>query len=102
MTLIDDSGKTYDELADGSGVPHWLGVVRKVPSNQIEQGTVVFDAPASHYKLKLTDETDAEDIFVDLPLSFAHEQMQNETGSNPDASTDEKAPASSFSKTKKK
>src|SRR5215469_2512141 len=27
MTLVDDSGKTYEELTDGSGVPRWLGVI---------------------------------------------------------------------------
>lgn len=102
MQLIDDSGKTYEELADGAGVPRWLGVVRKVQSNQVEQGSVVFDAPAGHYKLKLTDETDPADVFVDLPLSFAHEQLQNETGSNPNAATEEKAAPGSVPATKKK
>jgi hypothetical protein len=92
MTLIDDAGKTYEELADGSGLPKWLGVSRRVPSNQVEQGSILFDAPTSHYKLRLTDDTDADDVFVDLPLNFAHEQLQNETGSNPDAATAERAP----------
>jgi hypothetical protein len=93
LTLVDDSGKTYEELPDGSGVPRWLGLVRKVQSNQVEQGNIVFDAPANHYKLKLTDQTDPGDVFIDLPLSFAHEQMENETGANPNASTQESVPA---------
>jgi hypothetical protein len=88
MTLLDDSGKNYEELPDGSGVPHWLGVIRKVQANQTEQGAVVFDAPAGHYKLKLTDETDANDVFVDIPLSFAHEQMQNDTQSTSEQATE--------------
>lgn len=79
LTLIDDSGRNYEELIDGSGVPHWLGASRRIAANQTESGAVVFDAPAGHYKLRLTDETDAGDVFVDLPLSFAHEQMQNES-----------------------
>jgi hypothetical protein len=87
MTLVDDSGKTYDELLDGTGVPHWLGVTRKVLANQTEQGSVVFDAPASHYKLKLTDETDPNDVYVDIPLSFAHEQLQNEAQGTSEAVT---------------
>lgn len=74
LTLMDDSGKTYEELTDGSGVTQWLGVVRRVGGKQSESGTVVFDAPASHYRLKLTDDTDNSDAYVDLPLSFAHEQ----------------------------
>ena len=49
-------------------------VVRRVGSNQSESGGVVFDAPANHYRLKLTDDTDNGDAYIDLPLSFAHEQ----------------------------
>ncbi len=78
MQLVDDSGKAYPELADGTNVPHWLGVVRRVSPAQTERGVVVFDAPAAHYKLKLTDETDPDDVYIDLPLSFVHEQMGNE------------------------
>src|SRR5665213_1954978 len=75
MTLTDDAGKAYEELTDGTGVSRWLGVIRRVGANQTESGNIVFDAPASHYKLKLTDETDASDVYIDIPLSFAHEQM---------------------------
>jgi hypothetical protein len=86
MTLVDDSGKTYDELTDGAGVARWLGVVRHVSANQTETGAVVFDAPASHYKLKLTDDTDASDVYIDLPLSFVNEQMKKQlTEGSPDS-----------------
>src|SRR5271168_3718478 len=78
MTLIDDSGKTYEELTDGTGVPRWLGVLRHVAANQTETGAILFDAPANHYKLRLTDDTDADDIFVDLPLTFVNEQMKKQ------------------------
>jgi hypothetical protein len=85
MVLIDSAGKTYGELTDGSGVQRWLGISRHVASNQTETGAIVFDAPAGNYKLRLTDETDASDVFVDLPLSFAHEQMQNDAQSTSEA-----------------
>src|SRR5579862_3942452 len=74
LTLVDDSGKTYNELPDGSGLPRWLGVVRRVAPAQTEEGTVLFDAPAAHYKLKLTEESDDQDVFADLPLSYVHER----------------------------
>jgi len=83
LTLVDDSGKTYEELTDGSGVNQWLGVIRRVPANQTASGSVVFDAPASHYRLKLTDDTDNGDAYVDLPLSFAHEQASQSVGETP-------------------
>jgi hypothetical protein len=82
MTLVDDSGKTYTELADGSGLQHWLGVVRRVSPGQTERGEILFDAPAAHYKLKLTDETDADDVFIELPLNFVNEQMSHEAAGN--------------------
>ena len=77
MTLVDDSGKTYDELTDGGGVARWLGVIRRVGPNQTDVGEVVFDAPAAHYKLRLTDETSANEVYIDLPLSFANEQLSH-------------------------
>ncbi len=75
LTLVDDSGQQYAELADGTGVPNWLGIVRKVGGAQTEQGTIVFDAPAQHYRLRVTEETDASEIAIDLPLSYQNEQL---------------------------
>lgn len=76
MTLVDDSGQTYPELADGTGVPRWFGVLRKVASTQTESGQVVFDAPAKHYRLRLTDELD-DDVSIDIPLSYVHEELRD-------------------------
>lgn len=76
MTLIDDSGKQYPELADGTFVPRWLGVIRKVGSAQTEAGDVVFDAPAQHYRLRLTEELDDE-VSVDIPLTYIHEEQRD-------------------------
>jgi hypothetical protein len=77
MTLVDDGGQTYNELPDGTGVHQWLGVLRKVAAAQSETGMIVFDAPAKHYRLRLTDEFAPEDVSIDMPLSFIHEQMRN-------------------------
>jgi len=70
MTLVDDSGQMYPELADGAGVANWLGVVRKVGGAQTEQGNVVFDAPVKHYRLRLNDTLDEKEIAIDIPLNF--------------------------------
>jgi hypothetical protein len=79
MTLIDDSGKQFPELVDGTGVADWLGVVRKVAPEQTAQGVAVFDAPAAHYRLRLTDPNDDNDIGIDIPLDFIHEQLRDTT-----------------------
>jgi len=76
MTLVDDAGHNYTELADGAGVANWLGVVRKVAPTQTEQGYVLFDAPTKHYRLRLNDPLDEKEIAIDVPLSFVHEQLR--------------------------
>ena len=76
LTLVDDAGKEYPEAADGTGLANWLGVVRKAGAAQTEQGNILFDAPAQHYRLRLTDETDAQEISIDIPLTYVHEQMK--------------------------
>jgi hypothetical protein len=75
MTLVDDTGHNYTELADGANVPNWLGVVRNVGPTQTEQGFVVFDAPTKHYRLRLNDPADDREIAIDVPLNFVHEQL---------------------------
>jgi hypothetical protein len=70
MTLVDESGQTYPELSDGTGVTNWLGVVRKVGAAQTEQGNVAFDAPMKHYRLRINDTVDDKEIAIDIPLSF--------------------------------
>jgi hypothetical protein len=77
IELVSDSGKTYDELADGTGVPNWLGIIRHVPAGLTERGEVLFDAPAAHYKLKFSDEAADTEVMVDLPLSYMHERMDD-------------------------
>ncbi len=76
LTLVDDSGKEYPEAADGTNVPNWLGIVRKAGGAQTEQGNVLFDAPAQHYRLRLTDETDTKELSIDIPLTYVHEQLK--------------------------
>ena len=77
IELVSDFGKVYDELPDGTGVTNWLGVVRHVGPGQTERGDIVFDAPAAHYKLKLSDETGDTDVMADLPLSYSHEKIND-------------------------
>jgi hypothetical protein len=77
MTLVDDQGHSIAELADGTNVPNWLGVVRKVGPTQTEQGFVVFDAPTKHYRLRLNDPFDEKEIAIDMPLDFVHEQLKS-------------------------
>jgi hypothetical protein len=77
MTLVDDAGKSYGELADGRNVPKWLGVIRTVGAAHTAQGYIVFDAPPKHYRLRLNEPLDDREIAIDLPVDFVHEQTQS-------------------------
>jgi hypothetical protein len=71
LTLIDDSGQTFPELSDGDSVPAWIGYLRKVKPAETLQGTVVFDAPPKHYRLRVSDENSQKTRDIDIPLNFA-------------------------------
>jgi hypothetical protein len=75
VTLEGDSGETYNELTDGSGIPNFLGVLRRVAAGQTTRGAIAFDAPAAHYRLRFADEDSANEILADLPLTYAHEKI---------------------------
>ena len=76
LALVDDSGKVYNELTDGSGVPDWFGLVREVKARDQAKGTVLFDAPASHYRLRLSERYASPEISIDLPLNLTREPSQ--------------------------
>jgi len=92
MTLVDDTGQNFTELADGANVPNWLGVVRKVAASQTEQGYVVFDAPIRHYRLRLNDPLDDKEIAIDVPLNFARQQTRDVPGVTSELGADPLAP----------
>ena len=73
FTIQDDSGATYTELSDGTGVPQWIGFLRSVKPAEAAQGNAVFDAPPRHYKLKITDEEGEKTALIDIPLNFTSE-----------------------------
>lgn len=74
LTLVDDSGHTYNELSEGTGVQDWLGVIRKIKPMESEKGTVAFDVAPGHYKLRVTDETGQIVSDIDLPLSVMNDE----------------------------
>jgi hypothetical protein len=73
MTIRDDKGKEYEELADGSGVPVWAGYLRMAKPADTVSGNAVFDAPPGHYKLKISDENGTKFALIDIPLSYGNE-----------------------------
>ena len=71
--VVDDAGNEFPELPDGTGVDNWVGITRKLPVANTLQGSIVFDVPPKHYRLKVSDEND-EFMYYDIPLSLTSEE----------------------------
>jgi hypothetical protein len=74
LSLIDDAGLVINEVSDGTGVPDWMGTIRKVPPVKSERGTIAFDAAPRHYKLRVADETDQIVAYINLPNATTDEK----------------------------
>ena len=74
LTLIDDKDQAINELTDGTDVPEWLGIDRRLQPMQRSNGNVVFDAQPRHYRLRVADETDQILANIDLPLPFSSDE----------------------------
>jgi hypothetical protein len=55
LALLDDKKARFMELSDGTGVPEWLGYIRRIEPAQTLDGRIVFDVPPAEYNLELTD-----------------------------------------------
>ena len=70
LTLVDDSGQSYQEMSNGDQVPQWMGYLRRAKPTETLQGNVVFDVPPKHYRLRVSDETSQKSRDIDIPLNF--------------------------------
>jgi hypothetical protein len=78
FSIEDDNGASYPELGgdQATGVPQYIGYLRKVKPAESAQGHALFDAPPRHYKLKIMDEESDKMAYVDIPLSFTSESPE--------------------------
>jgi uncharacterized protein DUF4352 len=76
VSIVDDSGKIYEELVNGESVPEWIGYLRQLKPSESAQGNLVFDVPPRHYKLRALDDTGDRMALIDIPLSFDAESPQ--------------------------
>lgn len=79
LRLVAANGEEFGELADGSGLPDWLGLARLLSPRESRQGTVLFDAPRAVYTLKLVEHTIDEDnanvALVEIPIRMEDSTM---------------------------
>ena len=73
LSIENASGDSYTELSDGTGVPGWFGLLRRLSPASTDDGWVIFDVPTNAYRLKLT-ELDSEGreriTYIKIPLSL--------------------------------
>ena len=80
LNAVDAAGADHLELAEGPGVPEWLGILRPLNPTETKNGRIVFDVPVGTYNLRLTDggEQDAErTATVALPAVSKHGNMDS-------------------------
>jgi hypothetical protein len=67
-------GGGFDDTAeiDASGLPEWLGTIRRVGPAMTRTGFVVFDVPRNSYRLKVSDSEfdDEKAVLIDIPLQL--------------------------------
>lgn len=71
FTLEGPNRQEYRELENGDGVENWFGLLRDIGPAETKQGNIVFDAPLSSFRLRLTDggEPGSEKfVWVEIPL----------------------------------
>lgn len=71
LTLESPDGKEIKEVQNGDGVENWFGLLRTLQPAETHQGNIVFDAPLTSYRLRLTDgaEPGTEKlVWVEIPL----------------------------------
>lgn len=73
MFLENSSGDTFPEIPNGAGIDNWLGLLRKVPPAQTDEGWILFDVPTDSYRLKIVEADDAGNetaVYVRIPLKL--------------------------------
>jgi hypothetical protein len=74
MSLVDANGTVHNELTDGTGVPNWLGMIRRIKPAQTEHGAVLFDVPVNAYTLQVSYDDDDPELVVigkvNIPVKF--------------------------------
>lgn len=71
FTLEGPNREEYKEAENGDGVDNWFGLLRDIGPAQTKQGNIVFDAPLTSFRLRLTDggEPGSEKfVWVEIPL----------------------------------
>ena len=71
FTLEGPNREEYKEAENGDGVDNWFGLLRDIGPAQTKQGNIIFDAPLTSFRLRLTDggEPGSEKfVWVEIPL----------------------------------
>lgn len=73
LQLVDAKGGTFPEIAEGEGVPDWMGYLRLLQPRESRSGRLLFDVPQGAYKLRVSSGGDPESeqtALIDIPFQL--------------------------------
>lgn len=76
LQLVDAKGVVHPEIAEGEGVPDWMGYLRLLQPKESRSGRLLFDVPQGAYKLRVSSGGEPESeqtALIDLPFQLNSE-----------------------------
>ncbi len=73
LQLVDAKGGNYPEIAEGEGVPDWMGYLRLLQPRESRSGRLLFDVPQGTYKLRVSSGGDPESeqtALIEIPFQL--------------------------------
>jgi hypothetical protein len=79
LSIQGSNDQLYQELADGTGVSNWLGVLRNIAPAQTIQGNLLFDVPLGAFRLRVPDSGESgyeKYSWIEIPLRIDADSVQ--------------------------
>lgn len=79
LSLQGSNDQMYEELADYTGVPNSLGLLRNIAPAQTIQGNIAFDVPLTSFRLRVPDDGASgyeKYDWIEIPLSIDADSVQ--------------------------
>jgi len=79
MQLIAHGNRLYKEVRDVTGIPDWLGILRRLAPAETLFGRVVFDVPPGDYLLRVSEDSlnpdEARSALIEIPWKLAESSV---------------------------
>jgi hypothetical protein len=79
LSLQGASDQMYEEVADATGLPNSLGLLRNVAPAQTIQGNILFDVPLTSFRLRVPDGGESgyeKYAWIEIPLRLDSDAVE--------------------------